>query len=77
MATNKPIYEDKHKLPNEDLYKQLCEALTWLHEKMQPSIPITRGRIAKVGFGVNKSQRSIAADAVISIAREIKSKPGW
>jgi hypothetical protein len=30
-----------------------------------------------VGFGVDKTQRGIAADAVISIAKAIKALKGW
>ena len=44
---------------------------------MRDSVPITKGTTYVVGYGVNKAKRGIAADAVISIARAIKSLRGW
>ena len=76
MATKKPIYLDKNQLVDEILYNQLQQAINELRRNMYTTIPIKKGN-QRIGFGVDKSQRSIAADQVISIAREIKSKPGW
>ncbi len=76
MAQKASIYKKKDMLVNSDLLKQLNEAFVELEEKMKATIPIRRlGAVA--GYGVNKTQRSIAADLVISIARAIKALKGW
>lgn len=72
-----PIYEEKDVIGNPDLLKQLQEAIEVLEEKMRAKIPITKGTTYVVGYGVSKAQRGIAADAIISIARAIKSLRGW
>ena len=77
MATGKaPIYHEKDVIPNPELLKQLNEAVLNLEEKMKATIVIHRGE-HEVGFGVSKAQRGIAADAVISIAKAIKTLKGW
>jgi len=55
---------------------QLDDAVAVLKAKMRASIPIKRGG-HRVGYGVCKAQRGIAADQIISIARAIKSLKGW
>lgn len=72
-----PIYKEENVIGNPDLLKQLREAIEILEEKMKANIPITKGTTYVVGYGINKAQRGIAADAVISIVRAIKSLRGW
>jgi len=52
-------------------FSRLCEVID-----MQAAAPILKGT-RRVGWGVNKAQRGIAADTVISITRAIKSLKGW
>jgi hypothetical protein len=71
-----PIYKIANEVADKNLYDQLVQAMERLKETMIPRQDITRlGKI--VGYGVDKAQRSIAADAVISIAKQIKARPGW
>lgn len=73
----KPVfYKEEGLLVNKDLLEQLKAAVAMLEEKMKTIIPIQRGG-TRVGFGVSKSDKMIAADNVISIARAIRSLPGW
>ncbi len=77
MAKTKgPIYFVKDFPTNQALLNQLKDAVLGLEDAMETSIPITKGR-DKVGFGVDKTQRGIAADSVISIAKAIKALKGW
>ena len=73
---NGPIYTKENTIGDFDLLKQLQEAIIVLEETMKADISITKGP-TRVGYGVNKAKRGIAADAVISIARAIKSLKGW
>lgn len=70
------MYNEKGTLENPELLKQLNDAFIDLETAMRASIPIKRRDTIK-GYGVNKTQRGIAADAVISIARAIKGLKGW
>jgi stage III sporulation protein SpoIIIAA len=76
MAQKAAIYEKEGHLANADLLNQLQEAVNKLEEEMKASIRVNRGG-HRVGFGVSKAQRGIAADAVISIVRAIKALKGW
>jgi len=75
MSRKAPIYKEKNFMANKDLFTQLKEAVDNLEHTMQASEPIYRTSI--VGYGVSKAKRAIAADAVISIARQIKGLKGW
>jgi len=77
LARNKaPIYREENVVCNPVLIRQLYDAAERLEEAMKATVPISRGT-TKMGFGVSKTQKDIAADAVISIARAIKSLKGW
>lgn len=76
MAAKAHIYREQDQIGNPELLAQLKEAVVELENKMQAAAPITQGDM-RVGWGVNKAQRGIAADAVISVARAIKSLKGW
>ena len=76
MATKGNIYLDKNYLGDQSMLNQLKEAVIELEENMKASVPIVRGG-CRVGWGVNKAQRGIAVDSVISIARAIKALKGW
>lgn len=71
-----PIYKEENTIGDIYLLAQLKDAIRELEEKMTASMPISKGSI-RVGFGVNKIQRSIAADSVISIVKAIKILKGW
>lgn len=77
MANKGPIYQEEDIVANNELLDQLREAVQQLGEKMKAAAPIYKGTTHVIGYGVNKSQRGIAADAVISIARAIKALKGW
>lgn len=72
------IYKEKGHISDSDLIlqRQLDDAVQNLHDKMRATRQIY-GDKAEIGFGVDKAQRGIAADAVISIARAIKALKGW
>ncbi len=75
-----PIYNSDTEVVDNDLLKQLHEAVAELKVNMVPNVEITRGNssgIRRLGYGVRKAKRSISADTVISIARQIKGRPGW
>lgn len=73
-----PIYECNEKTVDTDLLKQLNAAIDRLEESMVPTVEITRGGgLGKLGYGVRKHNRSICADAIIAIARQIKGRPRW
>jgi len=76
VAAKAHIYREQDQIGNPELLAQLKEAVVELENKMQAAAPITQGDM-RVGWGVNKAQRGIAADAVISVARAIKSLKGW
>jgi hypothetical protein len=77
MATAKgPIFQLKGSIGNPELLDQLQEAVEELAIRMKATVPIKKGQV-EVGFGVDKTQRNIAADAVISIVKAIKSVKGW
>jgi hypothetical protein len=76
MAQKASIYKEKGAPNNDILLDQLKDAVGELEDKMNANIPIFKGE-REVGFGVNKAQRGIAADAVISIAKAIKALKGW
>ena len=76
MTQKANIHKKEETLDNPNLLAQLRNAVGELEEKMKARIPISRGG-ARVGFGVDKAQRVIAADAIISIAKAIRSLKGW
>lgn len=76
MATKAPIYSEEDRIEEIRLLDQLKEAVVELEIKMQAATPIVKGGY-RVGWGVNKTHRGIAADSVISIAKAIKSLKGW
>lgn len=80
MAVKGPIYEEEGVIGNPELLDQLNVAFVELERTMKALTPIKKGNYSgsrTVGYGVNKAQRGIAADTVISIARAIKSLRGW
>ncbi len=80
MAKTPTILKEAGCIDGEELIMQLNRAVDKLEDDMKASIPITRHSVAgmkTIGYGVKKSQRGISADAVISIARAIKSLKGW
>lgn len=76
MAPKGKIYIEKDVIANPELLTQLQDAVVQLGEKMKAAQPIMKAH-ARVGWGVDKAQRGIAADAVVSIAKAIKSLKGW
>lgn len=76
MAQKASVYTEKGAICNADLLIQLEDTVLNLKSKMKASTEIFRGE-RKIGFGVSKAQRGIAADAVISVVRAIKSLKGW
>lgn len=77
-----PIYEAENKIPKSDdeMFGQLADAMQALELRMRANVPITKGNssgVRTIGFGVNRIQRGIAADTVISIAKAIKALKGW
>jgi len=77
MASSKgPIYKEEGCIGNAELLGQLKISVEELEVKMKASKAISRGG-HPVGFGVDKLQRGIAADKIISIAKAIKSLKGW
>lgn len=77
---NKPMFKEDGFIHGDELITQLSRAIDKLEEKMKAKKPIERGNSSGsriIGYGVDKCQRDIAADAVISIARAIKSLKGW
>lgn len=72
-----PVYKSNMEVVDSDLLQQLCDAIADLEQTMVPDVEIKRGGTCHMGYGVRKSKRSIAADTVIAIARQIKGKPGW
>lgn len=76
MAAKAKIYTEENYPADADLIQQLQEAIDNLKHFSRATKSIFRsGRHA--GYGVDKLQRSIAADSVMSITRAIKSKGGW
>jgi len=78
MAAKAPIYREdlKGSIIDRDLLNQLRRATEELEGNMRASKPIFKGN-KKIGYGVDKVQRGIAADLVISIAKAIKALRGW
>ncbi len=77
MAKNKaPIYLEEDVVADKNLLRSLKDAIVELEEKMKAAAPIVKAG-NRVGWGVNKTSRNIAADHVISIAKAIKSLKGW
>lgn len=76
MAKKAKIYKKKNYPADADLINQLRDAVERLAEESMAVIPISKAK-CNIGYGVNKSQRGIAADAVISITKAIKSIGGW
>ena len=78
MAKAQIYNKEKGYISDSDLIllRQLDDAVQNLHDKMRADRQIYKID-AKIGFGVDKAQRGIAADSVISIARAIKALKGW
>jgi len=80
MKLKAPVYTLEGSVGYPDLLAQLNIACADPEEKMKASVPISRntaGGKTTIGYGVDKTQRSIAADSVISIAKAIKALKGW
>ena len=77
MTQKAGIHKKEETIENPELLDQLRQAVLELEAKMRATIPITRGGPNVIGFGVDKAQRGIAADFVISIAKAIKALKGW
>lgn len=75
-AAKGPILREEDVVANPELLEQLEAAVSELADKMKATTPIMRGGV-RYGWGVNKAQRGIAADTVISIVRAIKTLKGW
>jgi hypothetical protein len=71
-----PVYSQNEKAVDEELLDDLQEAIRNLIENCKPKIKINRAQ-RHIGYGVDKAKRSIAADTVMSITRQIKARPGW
>jgi hypothetical protein len=76
MAKKAPIYTECNIRVDEDLISLLNDACDNLVVNCRPNVPISKAG-ARVGYGVDKAKRSIAADNLISIAKQIKARPGW
>ena len=78
MVYKAPIYDLKGLIGNPELLDQLRDAMAELEDKMKASVSIKRNTIRQsIVYGVNKTQRGIAADSVISVAKAIKALKGW
>lgn len=76
MAAKARMYKEENHPADADLINQLREAVEHLADVSRATKPIFKiDRL--VGYGVDKSQRSIAADAITSITKAIKSLGGW
>jgi len=71
-----PIYKEENVSEYPELFQQLVDAVEELGLQMKATVPIKRAH-RTVGFGVSKTKRGIAVDAIISIAKAIKSQKGW
>jgi len=78
MAARANIYKENDYLSESDIefVNQLENAVFELINQMRSSIPIIKGQ-CKIGYGVSKAKRGIAADSVISITKAIKALKGW
>jgi len=76
VAAKAKIYTEINYPADAALINQLREAVERLAESSKAVVPISKSR-SVIGYGVNKSQRSIESDSVISIAKAIKSLGGW
>jgi len=76
MAVKPKVYSTINYPVDVGLINQLREAVERLAEESRAVVPISKAQCV-IGYGVNKSQRGIAADSVISIAKAIKSIGGW
>lgn len=76
MATKANIYTEKNSVRDSELLAKLREAIDELEYQMRATVPISKAN-CRIGWGVSKAKRGIAADAVISIARAIKALKGW
>lgn len=76
MAMKASTYSEKNQIANPELLAQLKEAVIELEERMKASNPISKAG-CRIGWGVGKVQRGIAADSVVSVAKAIKLLKGW
>ena len=76
MATKAKIFSEINYPADAALINQLRDAVERLAESSKAVVPISKARCV-IGYGVNKSQRGIEADSVISITKAIKSIGGW
>lgn len=76
MAAKAKIYTEINHPADAKLINQLREAVERLVESSKAVVPISKAHCV-IGYGVDKSQRSIEADSVISITKAIKSLGGW
>ena len=80
MKLKAPVYTQEGSVCHPELLGQLNAACADLEENMKASVPISRNTVGgktTIGYGVDKTQRSIAADRVVSIAKAIKTLKGW
>lgn len=71
-----PIYKDKNSHCCEDLMEKLLREIEGLNFECRANLPISKGNM-RAGYGINKSNKDIACDAIISIVKEIKKIKGW
>ena len=71
-----PIYNCRDFIPNLSLVNRLKEAVATLEEASKTNKLISKGNNS-VGYGVDQAEKAIAADTVISIARQIKASKAW
>ena len=71
-----PIYKEERADPLKELLNRLQIAVGELHTASLATVPISRAGM-RAGWGISKTDKAIAADAVISIAKEIKAQKGW
>ena len=59
-----------------DLWVRLHAAIDRVEEAAKATIPITKaGRT--VGYGINKAEKAIACDHLISVVKQIKALRAW
>jgi hypothetical protein len=69
------INDLKSVIPHE-MYTGLQKAMTKLDQACIPSIPISRAG-SRVGMGLDKAQKNIVCDHMISIVKQIKALKAW
>jgi hypothetical protein len=62
-------------IPHE-MYTSLRSAMVKVDQACIPNVPISRAG-SRVGMGLNKAQKNIACDNIISIVKQIKALKAW